>query len=180
MSKIFKALEPEHMEFIRQQKLFFVATAMEQGSINISPKGMDSFSVVSANKVVWLNLTGSGNETAAHVRLHPRMTIMFCAFEGDPLILRLYGQARVYHPRDSHWADLSKTFSMSDGARQIFELTLDMVQTSCGFGIPVMPYERDREILPDWAQKKGPEGIQAYWSDRNTKTIDGYETGILE
>ncbi len=180
MSTIYQALEPEHITFINNQKLFFVATAMAKGSINISPKGMDSLLVIDDQKVMWLNFTGSGNETAAHVRAHPRMTIMFCAFEGEPLILRLYGKARVYHPRDTQWSQAIKSFPLTDGARQIFELTIDKVQTSCGFGIPIMPFQQDRNILVDWAQKKGASGIEDYWAEKNTSTIDGYETGIFE
>lgn len=180
MSKIFEALESEHVEFIKLQKLFFVATAQAQGSINISPKGMDSLKVVDLQTVLWVNFTGSGNETAAHVMAHPRMTLMFCAFQGDPLILRLYGQAEVYHPRDEEWESYLAQFHEQQGARQIFKLTINKVQTSCGFGIPIMPYQEDRHILSDWAVKKGPEGLHEYWTNKNLKSIDGYETGIFE
>jgi hypothetical protein len=152
---------------------------MAEGSINISPKGMDTLVVNGPEKVTWLNFTGSGNETAAHVRAHPRMTLMFCAFDGEPLILRLYGEARVYHPRDDEWGEAIKSFPSTDGGRQIFELKINKVQTSCGFGIPIMPYQEDRNILLEWAQKKGKSGIEEYWAEKNTTTIDGYETGIF-
>ncbi len=179
MSKVFQSIEEEHQEFIKDQKLFFVGTAMAEGRLNISPKGMDSFHVVDANRVLWLNMTGSGNESATHIQSQPRMTIMFCAFEGKPLILRLYGTATTYHPRDPQWAELVRTFPNAKGARQVFDVVIDMVQTSCGFGIPIMKYEEERTLLPDWAIKKGDEGIREYWENKNVTSLDGHDTGIF-
>ena len=178
MGKTFSSLQPHHQEFIKDQKMFFVATAMDQGFINISPKGMDSFRILDPQQVLWLNVTGSGNETATHVKYHPRMTIMFCAFEGKPNILRLYGQANVYHPRHHQWEQYVNMFPKAEGARQIFEVRLELIQTSCGFGIPLMDYQGERTLLQEWTRKKGPEGVQEYWQKKNTISLDGHETGI--
>lgn len=178
MAKQYPELNDELSDFIRQQKLYFVATASD-GHINLSPKGTDSLRILDANTVAWLNLTGSGNETAAHVLQDGRMTIMFCAFEGKPLILRLYGKARVYHAHDAEWADLSPHFSLLPGARQIFFLSIELVQTSCGFGVPYFEYKAERPLLIDWAENRGPEGIREYWDRRNRFSLDGKPTGIL-
>ena len=167
-------------QFIQQQKIFFVATAACEGHINLSPKGMDSLRVLGPNRVVWLNVTGSGNETAAHLLENNRMTIMFCAFEGDPLILRLYGQARAIHPRDAEWHDLLQLFPPLPGARQIFDMQVDLVQTSCGMAVPFMDYRNEREQLSQWATKKGSDGIHQYWQDKNQISLDGNPTNILK
>jgi hypothetical protein len=139
---------------------------------------MDSLRVLSPNRVVWLSVTGSGNETAAHVRQANRITLMFCAFEGDPKILRLYGGAQVIHPRDAQWAELAALFPALPGARQIFDVTVDLVQTSCGMAVPFYDYVGEREQLNDWARKKGTNGIREYWRDRNRISLDGVPTGI--
>lgn len=166
-------------EFIEKQKMFFVSTAAKTGSINVSPKGTDSFRVIDQNKIVWMNLTGSGNETAAHLLLNNRMTIMFCAFEGLPLILRLYGTANIFHKRDKIYNTYINLFPEHIGARQIIEMQVDMVQTSCGFAVPLMDFQAERGMLDKWTKKKGNEGIEQYWKDKNTKSIDGFETNIL-
>ena len=165
--------------FIEHQRLFFVATAVANGRINLSPKGMDSLRVLAPHRVIWLNVTGSGNETAAHVQHDPRMTLMFCAFEGPPLILRLYGSARAVHRADPDWAELYAHFPPQTGARQIFDLDIDLVQTSCGFGVPLMEYQGERGLIEKWSEKKGAEGIEAYWGKKNQVSLDGIETGIL-
>lgn len=171
---------PEHIEqFIKEQHIFFVGTAAKNGRVNISPKGTDSFRVINKNKIVWLNLTGSGNETAAHLLKDPRMTIMFCAFEGKPLILRLYGQAKIFHPRDDTFKAYSRYFKANTGTRQIIEMDVDLVQTSCGFGVPLMDFQSDRTLLNDWAKQKGQQGIEDYWKNKNTSSIDGFNTNIL-
>ena len=180
MSKKLESLTPDLQEFIKNQKIFFVSTAMSEGRINLSPKGMDSLRVLGPNKLIWLNLTGSGNETATHILENNRMTIMFCAFEGKPLILRLYGQAKVYHNKDSKFKEYINQFPPISGARQIFEFEFDLVQTSCGFAVPFMDYKEDRMVLSDWADKKGEEGIKDYWAEKNTVSLDGHETGILD
>ncbi|EAY24153.1 pyridoxamine 5'-phosphate oxidase family protein [Microscilla marina] len=178
MGKMFEQIQEAHMDFIAQQKMFFVATAGDDTSVNLSPKGMDSFKVVDTQKVVWLNLTGSGNETAAHLLENNRMTIMFCAFEGNPLILRLYGTAKALYKGDEKWNNYIKIFGNPMGARQIFEVAIQRVQTSCGFGVPLYQYDQQRTLLPQWAEKKGPDGINEYWEKKNMQTIDGKPTGM--
>ncbi|MEQ8535126.1 MAG: pyridoxamine 5'-phosphate oxidase family protein, partial [Imperialibacter sp.] len=125
------------------------------------------------------NLTGSGNETAAHLIKNNRMTVMFCAFEGRPLILRLYGTAKIYHKRDSEFQEYIGRFPENTGSRQIIEMHVDLVQTSCGFAVPYMDFKEERTMLNDWSAKQGTEGIEGYWKNRNTESIDGFETGIL-
>lgn len=179
MSKQFDALGQEHMEFIWQQPMFFVATAAAEGRVNLSPKGLDSLRVLDANTVAWLNVTGSGNETAAHLLENPRMTLMFCAFEGKPLILRLYGQAQVVHPHDRAWNEWAARFEQLPGARQIFILKVDLVQTSCGMAVPLLSYQGQRTQLTQWAEKQGEAGMRRYWQDKNQRSLDGKPTGIF-
>jgi len=178
MAKQFKEITPDIKEFIYDQKMFFVGTAANNGRVNISPKGMDSLRVIDANKIVWLNLTGSGNETAAHIMKNNRITIMFCAFEGKPLILRLYGEAMIFHPRDNDYHKYISLFPERVGARQIFEINVEMVQTSCGFGVPIYEYSEDRSQLVSWGKNKSAEDLKDYWQNKNTSSIDGYATGI--
>jgi hypothetical protein len=180
MGKQFPELSDEHIAFIRAQKLFFIGTATADSRVNVSPKSMDSLRVLNGRQVAWLNVTGSGNESAAHVQIDPRMTIMFCAFEGAPLIMRLYGQARVLHPRDAEWDELIALFPPLPGARQIFVLDIDLVQTSCGAGVPLFDYAGDRETLNEWSRKKGEVGVRQYWQDKNQFSIDGIPTHIIE
>lgn len=180
MGKKLDSITSELKEFIEAQNLFFVGTAAADGRVNVSPKGTDSFRVINENKIVWLNLTGSGNETAAHLLKNSRMTIMFCAFEGKPLILRLYGQAKIYHKRDAVYYQYSNLFPENVGARQIIEMDVDFVQTSCGFAVPFMDFKEERTTLNAWAEKQGEDNIKAYWKAKNTISIDGFETGILD
>lgn len=179
MGKKTDHIAPHIADFIKNQHVFFVGTAAAQGRVNISPKGTDSFRVINKNKIIWLNLTGSGNETAAHLLLNDRMTIMFCAFEGKPLILRLYGKAKIFHPRDPEFNNYNTHFPKVLGARQIIEMDVDLVQTSCGFGVPFMDFNSERTMLNDWANQKGEDGIEAYWLDKNSESIDGFETQII-
>ncbi len=179
MGKKLSKLTSRLCDFISRQKLFFVATAMEGGRINLSPKGMDAFRVIDEQTVLWLNLTGSGNETAAHLRHSGRMTIMFCAFEGAPLILRLYGQALAYHRSDAYWDSHIGLFPEIPGSRQLIELKIDLVQTSCGMGVPLMEYQGERGQLEAWAAELGEEGLKEYRMQKNTHSIDGLETGII-
>lgn len=179
MGKKLESITSELKEFIENQKLFFVGTAANEGRVNLSPKGTDSFRVINENKIVWLNLTGSGNETAAHLLLNNRMTIMFCAFEGKPLILRLYGKATIFHKRDTSFQEYAKLFPSNNGARQIIEMDVDLVQTSCGFAVPYLDFVSERNTLDSWAEKQGIDGIEKYWEEKNTKSIDGFETKIL-
>lgn len=180
MAKQYAALTDEHVHFIAAQKIFFVGTATETSRVNISPKGMDSFHILAPDRIAWLNTTGSGNETSAHVQLCPRMTVMFCAFEGNPVILRLYGSAKVVHRADPDWESLFERFSPLPGARQIFDLTIDLVQTSCGMAVPQFDYVGERELLNDWARIKGEDGIRQYWEKKNQNSLDGLPTNILE
>jgi hypothetical protein len=179
MGQRYAALTDAHLQFIAAQKLFFVGTATADSYINISPKGMDSLRVLAQNRVLWLNLTGSGNETAAHVQQDPRMTLMFCALEGKPLILRIYGTAHVIHQNDAAWSTLFSLFQPIPGARQIFDLSVELVQTSCGMGVPHYRYQGDRELLTEWATQKGEGGIKRYWEEKNQVSLDGIPTHIV-
>ncbi|NIJ54002.1 pyridoxamine 5'-phosphate oxidase family protein [Dyadobacter arcticus] len=178
MSKRIGSITPELQLFMEAQKIYFVATAASAGTINLSPKGMDSFRILSPNRVMWLNVTGSGNETAAHLLENDRITVMFCAFEGKPLILRLYGQGKAYHPRDEAWNDYISLFPKLEGARQLIDIAVHTVQTSCGMAVPFMDYNHERDELNKWAHKKGDHGIREYWEQKNIKSLDGLETGI--
>jgi len=178
MGKTYDHISERHQQFIGVQKLFFVATATEDSKINLSPKGMDSLRIVNPKRVVWLNLTGSGNETAAHLLENNRITVMFCAFEGAPLILRIYGRAKVYHPRDEAYQDLIHLFPTIAGARQLIDIEVEMVQNSCGMAVPYFDFKEERQQLKQWAEDKGQEKIEEYWVKRNTKSLDGKPTGI--
>jgi predicted pyridoxine 5'-phosphate oxidase superfamily flavin-nucleotide-binding protein len=178
MAKKLDKISTTLTEFIEKQHLFFVGTAGESGTINVSPKGMDTFKVIDGNRVMWLNLTGSGNETGAHLLKNNRITIMFCAFEGNPLILRLYGSARIYHEGDTEWLENIKLFPEMKGARQIMDVHVQLVLTSCGFGVPLMDFQSERTVLTEWAAKKGPEGLIAYHKEKNTMSLDGYPTDL--
>lgn len=180
MGQQFSEILDRHKAFIEQQKLYFIGTATSDSRVNISPKGMDSLRVIDSHRVLWLNVTGSGNETAAHVQECPRMTIMFAAFEGNPLILRLYGNAKVIHHADDAWSKLYALFPETPGARQIFDVSIDLVQTSCGLAVPFYDYVDERLQLNEWATKKGDEEIQEYWAKKNQTSIDGKPTHILE
>lgn len=179
MAQRYSELSQELIRFIWQQNMFFVATAPADGHVNLSPKGLDSLRVLDPGTVAWLNVTGSGNETAAHVLENGRMTLMFCAFEGKPMILRLYGQARVIHPRDAEWAALRAQFDALAGARQIFVLEVELVQTSCGMAVPLFEYQGQRSQLVEWAEKKGEAGVAEYWEKKNQVSLDGRPTGIF-
>lgn len=180
MGRQYSEIPDKLQQFIAEQKMFFVATAGTGGRVNVSPKGMDSLRVVNGNRVVWLSVTGSGNETSAHVQEMPRMTLMFCAFQGKPMILRLYGQARVVHMNDSEWGGLYALFDPLPGVRQIFDLSVDLVQTSCGMGVPLYEYAGDRDDLRNWAAKKGRADLEKYWEEKNQVSLDGRQTHILE
>lgn len=178
MGKQFEALSEPHRDFIAAQHLFFCGTAAAEGRVNISPKGMDSLRVLGPNRIIWLNMTGSGNETAGHLALDPRMTLMWCSFDTRPQILRCYGTARTLHRNARDWDELLAPFGDRLGARQIYDLSIDMVQTSCGYSIPFMDYAGERDTLTRWNADKGSEKIRDYWDSRNRETIDGLPTGI--
>ncbi len=180
MSEHMSQLDATLKAFIADQHLFFVGTAGKDGRVNISPKGMDSLRVIDSKKIVWLNYTGSGNETAAHVLECQRMTLMFCAYKGKPNILRIYGKATAIHPRDEEWEATLSLFPKVPGARQIFSLTIESVATSCGFSVPLYEHVGERDVLEQWAKKKGEDGVKKYWQDKNQTSIDGKPTGIFE
>jgi hypothetical protein len=180
MAKFYTELSTKLQEFIAAQKIFFVASAPSAGRVNLSPKGLDTFRVLGAKRVAYLDGTGSGNETAAHLADNGRITFMFCALTDAPLILRVYGTGRAVRPRDSEWAQLRPLFGPPlPGERQLIVADVDSVQTSCGFAVPIFEYEGDRRQLNDWAAKKTPEGIRTYWSEHNQRSIDGLPTGLL-
>ncbi len=179
MAEQFSELSEELHQFISAQKVFFVATAAADGRINLSPKGQDSLRVLGPHEILWMNLTGSGNETAAHLSELNRITLMWCAFEGPPRILRVYGTAHVFHPRDARWAECSAQIPSTVGTRQYFLVAIDLVQTSCGFGVPFMNYVEDRRVLATWAEKRGEQGISEYWQRKNQLSLDGKSTGIF-
>jgi len=178
MGKLIKELDQNDIKFISEQKVFFVATAPTDGKINLSPKGIETFKVLNKNRVVWLNLTGSGNETAAHLLENGRITIMFCAFDGKPNILRLYGHARSIYSKDAEWKELIKLFPELPGTRQLIDMTIDFVQNSCGMGVPILKFQNERDELIHWAEKKGEEKVKEYWEEKNKISIDGKSTGI--
>lgn len=174
MARQLDKLNQPLIDFIQKQKMFFVATAMEEGSINLSPKGLDSFRIINENSAVWLNLTGSGNETAAHLTNKNRITVMFCAFDGDPMILRLYGTAKTHGFKSEFWKNNIDLFPEIKGGRQLIEMQIELVQISCGMGVPEMEYKHQRQGLIDWADKQGDEGLEKYWKTRNSTSLDGY------
>jgi hypothetical protein len=180
MARFYPHLGAQHLAFIGVQKIFFTATAPVSGRINVSPKGMDSLRVLDDKRVAYLDLTGSGNETGAHLKHDGRMTILFCSFDAEPLILRLYGRGRVVRRQDAAWADLHSHFSALPGERQIILLNIESVQTSCGYAVPLYDYRGERDTLMRWAEKKGPIGLLDYWREKNRVSIDGLPTGLLE
>lgn len=176
MAKTYDSITPEMAEWIGQQPLFFVASAplSADGHVNLSPRGLDTFRVLGANEVAYLDLTGSGNETAAHLAENGRITVMFCAFTGKPKILRLYGKGEVILPQTPAWGTLRHHFpTQLPGVRQIVRISVERIQSSCGFGVPLMDYRGQRSELLDWAEKKGPDGIADYQQNKNAVSIDG-------
>ena len=178
MGKQLPQLTPDLTNFIHRQPLFFVATAPRDGRVNVSPKGMDSLRVTAPDRIIWLSVTGSGNETAGHVLENGRMTLMWCAFRGAPMILRTYGTARVIYPEHTDWDGYAEQLPAHVGARQIFEQQIDMVQTSCGMAVPLMDFVDDRDQLDRWAEQQGKEGLEAYRQKKNSVTLDGLPTGL--
>lgn len=178
MAKRFERIEEDHRRFIEDQHIFFSGSAAPQGRVNISPKGMDSLRVTGPNRIVWMNLTGSGNETAGHLIEDDRMTLMWCSFTKRPLILRAYGTAKTLHPGDEGWDSLAALFPAHRSARQIFDMTVDMVQTSCGYAVPFMDNREDRETMQNWVDAKSDQQLRDYWVEKNTVTLDGKPTGV--
>ncbi len=183
MGKRFAAIDASHREFIQRQHIFFTGSAAQDGRVNVSPKDAAALRVLGPNQVAYLDVTGSGNETTAHLLRQNRLTLLFCAFDGAPTILRLYGQGRVLPRGSAEYRDLLNAEYGGEerpGARQIIFLDVEMIQTSCGYGVPLFDYAGDRDTLTRWAQSKGEQGLEEYWRMKNTVSIDGFPTGILE
>jgi hypothetical protein len=175
MAQVHPCITTELARFIAAQPVFFVASAplAADGHVNLSPKGLDCFALLGDDRVAYLDLTGSGNETAAHLRENGRITFLFCAFSGSPRILRLYGQGSVVLPGEPRWEELSERFPDYPGARQIVEARVERVQTSCGFGVPLMEYTGQRDNLLRWAKRRGADGLEEYRRQKNARSIDG-------
>jgi hypothetical protein len=182
MAKLYEGITDGLADFIRAQPLFFVASAPldANGHINLSPKGLDCFRICSPQQVAYLDLTGSGNETSAHLAENGRITLMFCALSGPPRILRLYGQGRVVLPDTAEWDALAPQFPRYPGMRQIVVADITRVQTSCGFGVPLMEYVGQRDTAIRWAEAKGEEGIADYQRHNNMISMDGLRTPLAE
>jgi len=181
MGKFFSHIQEHHKTFIEEQKLFFVATAplSDEGHVNLSPKGLDSFRIISPTKVAYMDITGSGNETSAHILENGRITFMFCAFDGPPNILRLYGKGYTILPGDSTWTSLSAHFTLQSATRQIIVADIHKVQTSCGFSVPLYEYTGERDHAQKWADAKGIEGLEAYRQEKNRISMDGLPTALF-
>jgi len=174
MGQVMDELDAKLVDWIAQQHVFFVATAPSAGGhVNLSPKGHDSLRVLDMTTVAYLDLTGSGAETIAHTRDDGRITVMFCAFEGPPQILRLFGRGEAHPVGTTRFEELAPHFPALPGARSIVTVAINRVQTSCGYSIPFMDYRDDRPTLRQWAERKGDAGLRAYWAERNTESIDG-------
>lgn len=180
MAKVFDRITDELQAFIARQAMFFVATAplSETGHVNVSPKGLDSLRILSPNQVAYCDLTGSGNETSAHLQENGRITFMFCAFEQAPLILRLYGQGKTILPGMPEWQSLAALLPEIPGIRQIIVADIDRVQTSCGTGVPLFTLNSQRNELIHWANKKGEQGLLDYWKQKNVTSIDQIPTPL--
>jgi hypothetical protein len=180
LAKLYSEITPELQRFIEKQHIFFVATAPLDGAghVNLSPKGQDSFHIFSPNRVGYLDLTGSGNETAAHLLENGRITFMFCAFEGSPRILRLYGQGWTVLPDTEEWASIRGCFPSYPGVRQIIVVEINRVQTSCGTAVPLLEYTSERDNLNKWAEARGEAGLVAYRQEKNSHSIDGLVTPL--
>jgi hypothetical protein len=180
MAKFFETIEERHSEFIQKQHIFFVASAplKPSGHINLSPKGMDCFHILSPNQVAYMDIVGSGNETSAHLLENGRITFMFCAFDGPPNILRLYGHGYTVVPGDQEWPELSRHFNMVLSTRQIIVADVYTVQTSCGFSVPYYTYDGERDQAEKWALNKGAAGLEVYKAEKNMVSLDGLPTAL--
>ncbi len=176
MGRSYDGIDDRLRGFLEAQQMFFVATAPlgVDGHVNVSPKGLaGTFAVLGPTSVAYLDLTGSGAETIAHLRENGRITVMFCAFQGPPRIVRLQGRGRVVLPADLEFPTLAPCFTEKPGARSIIVVDIDRLTDSCGYGVPLMSYDADRNQLVHWAETKGPDGITEYQSERNAVSIDG-------
>jgi hypothetical protein len=182
VAKLYDQITDRLAEFIRAQPMFFVASAplAADGHVNVSPKGLDCLRVLSPQRVAYVDLTGSGNETSAHVLENGRITLMFCAFGGPPSILRLYGQGHTVLPGSDEWSQLAPLFPEYHGARQIVVADIERVQTSCGYAVPLMDYVGQRDTLLRWADSKDDQGLEEYRCEKNVRSIDGLPTALAE
>jgi Pyridoxamine 5'-phosphate oxidase len=182
MATQYDQITPTLQSFIKAQPLFFVATAplSEHGHVNLSPKGYDTFRILSSHQVAYLDFTGSGNETSAHLAENGRITFLFCAFRGTPQILRLYGRGETVLPGAQRWEELVALFPGYPGIRQIILASIDLVHTSCGYGVPLMELQQDRETLTRWATSKGEEGLVNYRRANNSTSLDGLPTPLAQ
>lgn len=180
MAKFFDSIENKHAEFIQKQHMFFVGSAplSADGHVNLSPKGMDCFRIFLPNRVAYMDIIGSGNETSAHILENGRITFMFCAFDGPPNIMRLYGHGYTVLPGDAEWEELSANFTLVLATRQIIVADIDKVQTSCGFSVPYYTYDGERDHAEKWAQNKGEAGLEAYKTEKNRISLDGLPTAL--
>ncbi len=180
MAKVFDQISDDVQTFIRDQHVFFVATAPLNGHVNVSPKGMDCFRILSPNRVAYLDMTGSGNETSAHITENGRITFMFCAFKGEPNIVRLYGKGQTVLPGSAEWDSLIERFPEYVGMRQIITADIDRVSTSCGYAVPFFDYRGERETLIKYWRAKGNAEASVYQRKNNTASIDGLPTPLRD
>lgn len=178
MGSFYESISQHHQDFIARQHIFFVASAPlnAEGHVNLSPKGMDSFRVLSPNQVAYMDVISSGNETSAHILENGRVTFMFCAFDGAPNILRLYGRGQTILPGQPGWDALAPHFKLVASVRQLIVADIYKVQSSCGYGVPLFEYSGEREQHFKWAQKLGPEGLSEYSLEHNSISLDGMPT----
>ena len=175
MGKVFPDIDERNAAFIRAQRVFFVASAplAADGTVNLSPKGLESFAILDPKTVAYLDLTGSGIETVAHMRENGRITFLFCAFEGPPRLLRLHGRGEAIEPGDPEWDELIARFPAQPSARAIIRARLDRIADSCGYGVPLYHFEGERSQLLDWSDRKGEDGIAKYQAENNAESLDG-------
>ena len=181
MARQFAVLEDKHQQFIQDQKMFFTASATGESKVNVSPRSTSVFRIVSESCVFYLDRTGSGNETAAHLLADGRLTFMFCSVEGAPLIMRLYGRGRsVYENNEEFSVLIDQHFDgvYPLGTRQLVVMDIEMVQTSCGFGVPLFEYQGERDTMDKWADNKGVDGVREYREKNNMVSLDGLPTGL--
>jgi Pyridoxamine 5'-phosphate oxidase len=175
MGKLQPLIDEPVKQFIERQRMFFVATAPldPHGLVNLSPKGLDSIRILAPDTIAYLDLTGSGIETIAHVKENGRLVIMFCAFEGPPKILRLHGRGRVVEAGTPEFASLIAHFNLIEGMRAIIVMKIQRISDSCGMAVPLLKFEKDRHQLLAWAKHKGPEGLKQYRAEKNATSLDG-------
>jgi len=175
MSRVYDQIDDRMSAFLRTQPVFFVATAplAGDGLVNLSPKGLDTFVVVDPHRVAYLDLTGSGVETIAHLRENGRIVVMFCAFEGPPRIVRLHGRGAAVLPGDEDFDGLVARFPSRPGIRSVIDVEVTRVADSCGYAVPLMSFEAERSRLDEWAAKRGPQGLEDYRTKKNAESLDG-------